>query len=103
MKTVNPLPHATSTSAPATTRRMPSRSISAAANGEITPYRTRLIDTAAEIVDLDQPNSSCSGSISTLGAARNPAAPTSATNPDAATSQAQCTRSRRAFSTRVTP
>src|SRR2546423_1698336 len=33
---------------------------------------------ASEIVEIDQPNSSCNGSISTPGTARNPAAPTSA-------------------------
>ena len=37
MKTVRPLPSETRTSAPTTTTRNPSRSISAAANGEITP------------------------------------------------------------------
>ncbi|PSK63743.1 hypothetical protein B0E53_04329 [Micromonospora sp. MH33] len=35
--TVSALPSATSTSAPATTRRMPNRSISAAANGAVSP------------------------------------------------------------------
>jgi hypothetical protein len=89
MKTVSPLPAATRTSAPTTTRRMPSRSMSAAANGDITPYSTRLIDTAAEIVPRDQPNSSCSGSIRTLGTARNPAAPISVMNAPTATNHAQ--------------
>ncbi len=37
MNTVSPLPAAISTSAAHTTRRMPKRSINAAANGEITP------------------------------------------------------------------
>ena len=36
----------------------------------------------------DQPNSSCSGVISTPGVARKPAAPTIATNATAATHQA---------------
>src|SRR3954451_15593136 len=35
-----------------------------------------LTATAAEIVETDQPNSACSGSIRTPGTARNPAAPT---------------------------
>ena len=50
MNTVSPLPAATSTSAAATTRRMPNRSISAAANGEVRPNSTRLTETAAEMV-----------------------------------------------------
>ena len=37
MKTVSPLPSATTTSALITTRRMPKRSISAAANGAVSP------------------------------------------------------------------
>src|SRR5437764_7893721 len=44
--------------------------------------------TAAEIVDTDQPNSACSGSMSTPGTARNAAAPTSARKVTAATPQA---------------
>src|SRR3954447_1293093 len=44
--------------------------------------------TAAEIVDTDQPNSACSGSMSTPGTARNAAAPTSARNVTPATHQA---------------
>ena len=47
MKTVSPLPAATSTSATATTRRMPKRSISAAANGAVSPYSSRFTETAA--------------------------------------------------------
>ena len=50
MKTVSPLPAATSNSAQATTRRMPNRSISAAANGAVRPKSSRLTETAAEIV-----------------------------------------------------
>src|SRR4051794_12057094 len=84
MKTVRPLPSAISTSAALTTRRRPSLSISAAANGEISPYSIRLIDTAVEIVACDQPNSSCSGSSNTLGTDRNPAAPISVMKPTAA-------------------
>jgi hypothetical protein len=37
MKTVRPLPSATTTSAAITTRRMPNRSMSAAANGAVSP------------------------------------------------------------------
>ena len=48
-----PLPAATSTRAIDTTRRIPKRSISAAANGDVRPYRMRLTDTAAEIVVRD--------------------------------------------------
>ncbi|GAA3721922.1 hypothetical protein GCM10022205_01700 [Spinactinospora alkalitolerans] len=54
-----------------------------------------MTETAAEMVPCDQPNSSCSGSIITLGAARNAAAPTSATNATAATHQARWTRGKR--------
>src|SRR3954468_14981546 len=44
--------------------------------------------TAAEIVDTDQPNSACSGSMSTPGTARKAAAPTRARKVTAATPQA---------------
>src|SRR3954471_11896538 len=47
-----------------------------------------LTATAAEIVETDQPNSACSGSMSTPGTARNAAAPTSARKVTAATHQA---------------
>ena len=77
-RTVSPLPAATSSRATLVTRRMPKRSIRAAANGAITPYRTRLTLTAPDIRVRDQPNSSSSGTISTPGAARKPAAPSSA-------------------------
>src|SRR4051794_25626790 len=53
--------------------------------------------TAAEIVDTDQPNSACSGSMSTPGTARNAAAPTSARKVTAATHQAGWTRGRGAM------
>ena len=71
---------------------MPNRFIRAAANGAVRPNSSRLTDTASEMVPRDQPNSSCSGVISAPGAARKPAAPISATNETAATSQAGCTR-----------
>src|SRR3954467_9317569 len=47
-----------------------------------------LTATAAEMVDTDQPNSACSGSMSTPGTARNAAAPTSARKVTPATHQA---------------
>ena len=56
----------------ATTRRMPKRSIRAAANGAVSPYRTRLIETAAEIVEPTSRTRPRSGSISTPGVARSP-------------------------------
>ena len=71
---------------------MPKRSISAAANGAVRPNSTRLMLTAAESTVVDQPNSFCSGTISTPGAARNPAAPTSARKATAATIQAGWSR-----------
>src|SRR3990170_2250518 len=52
----------------------------------------RLTETADEIVARDQPNWSCSGSMITLGAARNDPAPTSATNEIAATHHARWIR-----------
>src|SRR3954464_11021203 len=47
-----------------------------------------LTATAAEIVDTDQPNSACRGSMSTPGTARKAAAPTSARKVTPATHQA---------------
>src|SRR5690348_17335566 len=70
---------------------MPNFSMSAAANGAVNPKRMRFVDTAAEMVAVDQPNSSCNGWIRTPGVARKPAAPTSATSATAATDQAGCT------------
>ena len=87
-KIVSPLPAATSSRAKLVTWRMPKRSISAAANGAISPYRIRLTLTALDISVRDQPNSCSIGTISTPGAARKPAAPTSATNATTATGQA---------------
>ena len=65
--TVRPLPSATSTRAEQVIRRMPKRSISAAANGAVRPYRIRLTPTATDSSPRDQPNSSCNGIISTPG------------------------------------
>ncbi len=86
--TVSALPAPISTSATDVTARMPNRSISAAANGAVRPKSTRLMLTAADSTVVDQPNSSCSGTIRTPGAARKPAAPTRARNATAATIQA---------------
>ena len=93
--TVRALPAPISTRAVAVTARMPNRSISAAANGAVSPKRTRLMLTAADSTVVDQPNSCCNGTIRTPGAARKPAAPTSARNATAATIQAGCRRRRR--------
>src|SRR6478735_5485586 len=73
--TVSPLPSATSSSAEQVITLIPNRSISAAANGAVRPYRIRLTPTATDSRPRDQPNSSCSGTINTPGADRNPAAP----------------------------
>ena len=94
MKTVSPLPAATTHSAVATTRRMPNCSMSAAANGAVRPNSSRLTLTASETVAVDHPNSSCSGRISTPGVARKPAEATRATNATPATHQARWTRGR---------
>ncbi len=93
-KTVSPDPAAISSSAAVVTRRIPKRSMRAAANGAVRPNRTRFTPTASESVPRDQPNSSWSGTIRTPGAARKPAAPSRATNATAATGQAGCTRRR---------
>ena len=50
----------------------------------------RLSDTADPMSPCDQPNSSCSGSISTPGTERKAAAPTRVTKATAATTHAQC-------------
>jgi hypothetical protein len=57
MNTVSPLPAATTSSAAVITRWIPNRSISAAANGAVSPYSAMLTATANEIVEFDQPNS----------------------------------------------
>lgn len=67
---------------------MPKRSISAAANGAITPHRIRFRLTALDISVRGHPNSTSNGTINTPGAARNPAAPISARNATAATHHA---------------
>ena len=55
------------------TRRTPKRSMSAAENGAVSPKSRRPSEIATEIVARDQPNSCCSGTISTPGVARKPA------------------------------
>ena len=85
---VSSAPVATVTNAPTVTARKPNRSINAAANGPVNPKRIRLIDTASAITARFQPNSFCSGTISTPGAARKPAAPSRAMKVTAATTQA---------------
>ncbi len=73
MIVVSDAPVAIVTSAISITRRTPKRSISAAEKGAISPNSKRPIEIASEIVPRDQPNSSCSGTISTPGVARKPA------------------------------
>jgi hypothetical protein len=84
---VRPADAAINPSATVTTRRNPIRSTSAAENGPDSPMTTRLMATAAEIVARLHPNSSCSGTISTPGTARNAADASSAVNPAPATTQ----------------
>jgi hypothetical protein len=79
---------AISPSATVTTRRRPIRSTSAAENGPLSPNTTRLIETATAIVARLQPNSSCNGTITTPGTARNAAEASSAAKPAPATTQA---------------
>lgn len=62
--------------------------MSAAANGPVKPNRIKLIETATEMTARFQPNSCWSGTISTLGVARKPAAPISAMKVTAAMTQA---------------
>jgi hypothetical protein len=85
---LSPLPAATNTRAMLVTQRIPNRSISAAANGAINPYSTRFRLTALDIRVRGQPNSCSKGTINTPGAARKPAAPSSATNATNATHHA---------------
>ena len=66
-------PAAIVASAISITRRTPKRSISAAANGAVSPKKSRPSAIAIEIVPRDQPYSFWSGTISTPGVARKPA------------------------------
>ena len=95
--TVSQEPAAITVRATATTRRMPKRSIRAAANGAVRPYRARFTETAAPIVPRDQSNSACSGSMRRPGTERKAAAPMIVTKVTAATNQARCTRARVGF------
>ena len=70
------------------TRRTPKRCINAAAKGAMKPNRSRLTEMAAEIVARLQPNSSWSGTISTPGVERKPAAPSKVMKTTPATIQA---------------
>ena len=71
MVEIDPIP--TVVKADMTTLRTVKRSIKAAANGAVRPNNSTLILIAAEIVDLDQPKASWSGTINTDGADRYPA------------------------------
>src|SRR3954469_12844749 len=82
-------PVAISSRAADSTGRTPSRSISAAANGAVSPNNVMLTDIARPTTPCDQPNSWCSGFIITPGTERNPAAPRIAMKLTAATTQAQ--------------
>ena len=87
MIVVKAKPLAMMTSASSTLARTPMRSISAAPNGPVTPYINRLIETASEMVARLQPKSFSIGTISTPGAARNPAATSSTKKVRPATTQ----------------
>ena len=80
---------------------MPKRFIAAAANGPARPNRIRLTETAAEMTVRLQPNSSCSGTMSTPGVDRNPEAPSSVRKVTAATTQAGCGPRRRCVTATV--
>jgi hypothetical protein len=71
---VNAAPTAMINSAVTVTRLMPNRTMSAAANGPLNPYSTRLTATAREMDARSHPNSCCSGTMSTDGVERKPAA-----------------------------
>ena len=80
IKIVENAPMPTVVSAVITTRRIPKRSISAAANGAVSPNRRTFIATASEISSRDQPKDSSSGTIKTEGADLNPAVATRVRN-----------------------
>ena len=77
---VSSAPTEITASATIVTRRNPKRCCSAAANGPMNPNSSTLMPTAKPTVARLQPNSSRSGSISTLGVLRKPAAPSSVMN-----------------------
>lgn len=76
-------------SATTTTRRMPKRSISAAAKGAVSPYSAMSMETARPISPRDQPNSVLSGSMRRPGRALKAAPPMIVTKVTAATIQAR--------------
>ena len=90
--TLSAEPLAIISSAPDNTGRTPNRSISAAANGAVSPNSVMLTDIASPTTPCDHPNSWCSGCIITPGTERKPAAPRIATKLTAATTQAQWIR-----------
>ena len=73
MKIVSPAPTLTEKSADITTRRIPKRSISAAAKGATNPYTRTLMATAKETCSRPQPKASSSGMIRTDDALLKPA------------------------------
>ena len=88
MKTVRAEPAETVMSAPTTTRRTPNRSINPPAKGANRPKSKRLIETATEMVAVDQPNSCSRGTMSVDGVDRKPAAARSVIHVTTATTQA---------------
>ena len=89
---VRPVPVAMSARAATATCLIPNRSMSAAAKGAVTPYRTRFTETAREMADFVQPNSSSKGRTMTPMDDRNAADARSTRNVTPATIQARCTR-----------
>lgn len=87
IKIVNSAPIETVVKADMTTRRIPNFSISAAANGEISPDRRTLIAMASDMSERDQPNAFSKGTIKTEGAERNPAVTIKVTNVTATATQ----------------
>ncbi len=87
IRVVRATPAATSASDVTMTRRMPSRSISPAANGPDRPKRKRFTETANDTVARVHPNSRSSGIMSTPGADRMPAVPERVRNVTATTPQ----------------
>ena len=77
-----------SASAPTSTVRMPKRCINAAANGPTSPYRKMPIAADSEITSRGQPNACSSGTISTPGVERRPAATSRARNTTAVATKA---------------
>ncbi len=89
MTEVSAAPEAMSTSATTTTRRMPKRSMRAAANGAVRPYRTMFTEVARPIDPRDQPNSCRRGPASRPGRVEKAPATTIASSATAATHHAR--------------